>query len=448
MKVFILMASQTLLLLSASFRHSVAFAAPRSSASRSIMTMAAVSISDSFDGGNIEFLSQEGSKVLLNIKPDKYTELEKTSHLQYFAFRSVCGSSDDEIEYVIQNAKDCSYAKAWDESTVFHSKSLEKGWKRLLSTKYEDGSLKFKASGNGYFAYFPPYSYDRHLNFLSRIGGDHVFSLGKTLQGRDIDCVKVGSGDKICWLIHRQHPGESMASYYAEGVLSRLFGLDTEGSIDGVARECLEKYTFYIVPNMCLDGSVMGHLRTNAAGSNLNREWFNSEGYDAPTLERSPEVYHVLKKMDETGVDVFLDVHGDEVLPFNFLAGSEGCPNWSDRLEKLHGAFLASYCRANPDMNQLYGYEPEPAMKGRTNICSNQIAIRFDCLSATLEMPFKDCYNQPDPERGWSPGRASLLGASVLNPLHYVHAHLRDESSWKVFGPADAYVRPTPNYKG
>ena len=61
---------------------------------------------------------------------------------------------------------------------------------------------------------------------------------------------------------------------------------------------------------MCPDGAVRGHLRTNACGANLNREWATVKPeYKAPTLERSPEVYHVLKKMDETGVDVCLDVH-------------------------------------------------------------------------------------------------------------------------------------------
>ena len=32
------------------------------------------------------------------------------------------------------------------------------------------------------------------------------------------------------------------------------------------------------------DGSYRGHLRTNASGANLNREW------KKPTLEHSPEV--------------------------------------------------------------------------------------------------------------------------------------------------------------
>ena len=44
--------------------------------------------------------------------------------------------------------------------------------------------------------------------------------------------------------------------------------------------------------------------------------------------------------MDRTGVDLFVDVHGDEALPFCFLAGSQGVPNWGPRLEALHGAFV------------------------------------------------------------------------------------------------------------
>jgi murein tripeptide amidase MpaA len=61
---------------------------------------------------------------------------------------------------------------------------------------------------------------------------------------------------------------------------------------------------------MCPDGAVRGHLRTNACGANLNREWGNSGDYVAPTAERSPEVLCVLEKMKKTGCDFFLDVHG------------------------------------------------------------------------------------------------------------------------------------------
>ena len=110
-----------------------------------------------------------------------------------------------------------------------------------------------------------------------------------------------------------------------EGFLRRLLDKD-----DGVASKLRAAATFYVVPNMNPDGAVRGHLRTNAAGSNLNREWAPTQiagtagttEYAAPTLERSPEVLHVLREVDATGCDCFLDVHGDEELPYNFIAGA------------------------------------------------------------------------------------------------------------------------------
>lgn len=62
---------------------------------------------------------------------------------------------------------------------------------------------------------------------------------------------------------------------------------------------------------------------------------------------------------------------------------------WGPRLEKLQAAFLASYSRANSDMQREVGYEADEPGKANYAICSNQIAQRFDCLGVTLEMPFK-----------------------------------------------------------
>ena len=52
---------------------------------------------------------------------------------------------------------------------------------------------------------------------------------------------------------------------------------------------------FYTVPNMCPDGSRRGHLRTNAAGANLNRQWAE------PSAAVSPEALAVRNLMDATG---------------------------------------------------------------------------------------------------------------------------------------------------
>ena len=430
-----------------------------------------VSISDAYDGGRIELVDiqdQDGDKgklVSLKIKQDPYTELEKKSHLQYFSFRSSIQTQSEStkglpITYEIVNAGETSYANAWKGYTVFSTKSIgdPDSWRREQSTRYEDGKLIWehdhtKGSESVYFSYFPPFSYARHLDLIEKASEyADVFSLGQTLKGREIECVKVGTGESIGWIIHRQHPGEHMAEFYAEGLLTRLLGLDSSGDTDGLVRQLLSKYTFYIVPSMNPDGAEAGHLRVNAAGANLNREWCSSgDEYEAPSLERSPEVYHVLEKMKETGCDVFCDIHGDEEIPYNFLA-QPVVPNWGPRLKALHGAFNAAYARANPDMQAEFAYEPREYSEGDIlNIANHHIAHRFDCLSVTLEMPFKDCWSNSDPERGWSPARARALGASLVDPLLYIQPYLRaeaqdEEEFANSFPEEDRYVLPTSKY--
>ena len=419
--------------------------------------MAKISISDTFDGGRISYIGQEenGNRVvLLRLQHDVYTELEKKAHMQYFAFRSTVSNLNGEMNvvYNIENAKEASYAEAWSGSTVFYTKTVtdSNSWRRVLDTVYDKHtgqltwSFNHDRNGSVYFSYFPPFTYEQHLSLVDRCAAvAKVESLGRTHDGREMECVQCGTGDKVCWIIHRQHPGETMAEYFAEGLLTRLLGLDSDGVVDGMARRVLGMYRFFIVPCMCPDGAVRGHLRTNSVGANLNREWADHGEYKAPTKERSPEVYSVLKKMDETGVDMFLDIHGDEEIPYNFLCGAENTKHWGPRLMNLHGAFLAAFCRANSDMQQPVGYPaPTDDRPAPRNIATSAIANRFNCLAATLEMPFKDCLSNPDQERGWSPQRSRTLGASVLDPLAYIHPHLRDEDSWNHFPPQDEYVRP------
>ena len=56
------------------------------------------------------------------------------------------------------------------------------------------------------------------------------------------------------------------------------------------------------------DGSILGHLRTNAVGANLNREWAATGDHQAPTADNSPEVLCVLAEVDRVGCDFFMDV--------------------------------------------------------------------------------------------------------------------------------------------
>ena len=167
----------------------------------------------------------------------------------------------------------------------------------------------------------------------------------------------------------------------------------------------------HVVPNMNPDGSKRGHLRTNAKGVNLNREW------NKASPENSPEVFHVLARMQETGIDLALDVHGDEALPYNFIAGGEGAPNFDARGQELLDGYKAALCTASPDFQTAHGYAVDAPGTADLSICTNYLANSFKCLAMTLEMPFKDNADLPDEVHGWSPERCRKLGAANLDAM-------------------------------
>jgi murein tripeptide amidase MpaA len=165
------------------------------------------------------------------------------------------------------------------------------------------------------------------------------------------------------------------------------------------------------VPKFNPAGWVRGNRRTNAAGANLNREWMN------PTMERSPEVFLVLEKMKETGVDMFLDVHGDEGLPYVFIAGSDELPGFTAEQAAWQKKFSDDYMVASPDFQNVHGYPKDQFSDETLTMGSPHITHRFGCLSLTLELPFKDNANDPDPQVGWDGARSARLGGAVLQPV-------------------------------
>ncbi|MBU2225082.1 MAG: hypothetical protein KKB00_13710, partial [Gammaproteobacteria bacterium] len=272
-------------------------------------------ITSNFDSGNIDVIQADSiDNIQLAIRKDHNSDF-----YQWFHFR-LHSNSFEPHTIKITNVGTSAYPAGWTDYQAVASYDRET-WFRV-PTEFDGKELTihhYPEAQSCYFAYFAPYSYERHQDLLGQSQNSdwvQLVDLGETLDGRDMSLLVVGEfepGKKKIWITARQHPGETMAEWFVEGLLDRLLDED-----DGVARELLDKAVFYIVPNMNPDGSVRGHLRTNAAGVNLNREW------QTPSLEKSPEVYLVRQKMLEVGVDLFLDIHGDENLPYNFVAGAEG----------------------------------------------------------------------------------------------------------------------------
>jgi murein tripeptide amidase MpaA len=370
--------------------------------------MTDIVVNAAFDSGNIEVLSTDGASAKLRIPKDHQSDF-----YQWFHFR-VSGAAGRELVLKIGDLNASAYPQGWTNYHACVSEDREY-WGRAPSTfdKGEDGgtlTIRYTpASDIAWFAYFAPYSMERHHDLVSEAAasdGVEYRCLGQTLDGQPLDCLEMGEGQRQVWLYARQHPGESMAEWWMEGALEVL-----TDPADPVARVLRGKCRLHVVPNCNPDGSRRGHLRTNAAGVNLNREWHG------PSAERSPEVLAIRGAMDESGVDFAMDVHGDEAIAANFLAGFEGIPSWTAELQAGFDRYRAILARRSPDFQTAKGYPIAAAGKANLSMSTNQLAERFGACSMTLEMPFKDNADLPDPEQGWSPERCKLLARECLASL-------------------------------
>lgn len=360
-----------------------------------------ISVNAAFDGGNIRVVGIEGDRIDLEIVKDRQSDF-----YQWFHFR-VAGAAGRTLTFRILNAAGSAYPRGWPGYST--RASIDRETWRLAETRYGDGVLEWRWTFDAplaWFAYFAPYSMERHAALVARTAlaaGVAHRELGRSLDGQAIDYLRIGTGPKQVWLYGRQHPGEPMAEWWMEGALEWL--------TSAAAAPLLAAATVHVVPNMNPDGTRRGHLRTNAAGVNLNREWH------APSAERSPEVLCVRDAMDATGVDFAIDVHGDEAIPANFIAGYEGIPSWNEDHGAKFYAFGHRLAAHTPDFQTERGYEKASAGNANLSMSTNQLAERFGTVSVTLEMPFKDHDLNPDPDHGWSPERCRRLGVACLETL-------------------------------
>lgn len=370
--------------------------------------MTDITIDTAFDSGNIAVLEISGDTASLAINRDHMSEFA-----QWFHFR-VTGAAGRELVLKITGLNGSAYPAGWPGYNACVSEDRAY-WARAASEfdqLADNGTLTIRytpVSDIAWFAYFAPYSMERHHDLIAEAAASEGVSyerLGHSLDGQPIDYLTFGTGETVVWLTARQHPGETQAEWWMEGMLELMTDLS-----DSVARRLRTRCTFHVVPNCNPDGSRRGHLRTNAVGVNLNREWAT------PSAEASPEVLCIRNRMDSTGVDFAMDVHGDEAIPAVFLAGYEGIPDLKDDHIGGFNRYEAILDRRTPDFQTELGYTKSAPGKANLTMCTTQLAARYGAVAMTLEMPYKDHKAAAEPEQEWSPERCKQLGKDCMAAL-------------------------------
>jgi len=354
--------------------------------------------------------------LLLAIKPDT-----RSHHFQWFHFKAEGMHVGHTHTFRLSNAGQSSYKHAWSGYNAVASYD-HVNWFRV-PTRFDGETLHISLETrekHAWFAYFEPYSRERHDWLIDQAlnhAGTRLLATGKSVEGRDIQLLrrgKGGEGRRKVWIIAQQHPGEHMAEWFMEGIIERL---QQDG--DAELKKLLAVADLYLVPNMNPDGAFHGHLRTNAMGQDLNRAW------QSASQEISPEVLFVQTQMEKYGVDLFLDIHGDEEIPYVFAAACEGNPGYTPRIEALEKHFRSHLSALTRDFQTTHGYTRDLPGEANMTLACNAVGEKYDCLSLTLEMPFKDNDDAPNPNTGWSGKRSMQLGKDVLSSVADIVGLLR-----------------------
>jgi murein tripeptide amidase MpaA len=377
-----------------------------------------MNISCNFDSGNIEVIDASNpQRMLLAMRPDL-----NSYHFQWFHFNVDGLTPGQRYGFSLTNAGESAYSNAWVGYNAVASYD-QINWFRVPS-RFENGALDFTiepSQAQVWFAYFEPYSRARHDWLIEQAqskAGAELFATGKSIEGRDIQLLRVSRNPNALrkiWIIAQQHPGEHMAEWFMEGLIERLQNRD-----DAELNALLQQADLYLVPNMNPDGAFRGHLRTNAAGKDLNRAW------QAASASETPEVFFVQQQMRQIGVDLFLDIHGDEEIPHVFTAGCEGNPGYSQRLAQLEEEFRRRLVGIGAEFQTAFGYARDQPGQANITLACNAVGLEFDCLSFTIEMPFKDHDDSPNAVTGWNGQRSMQLGKDVLSVTAAMVGGLRD----------------------
>ncbi|MEX5501274.1 M14 family metallopeptidase [Pseudomonas syringae] len=376
-----------------------------------------LTIGSDFDSGNIQVLdASDPAHIRLAIRPDT-----QSAHFQWFHFKAEGLNVGQTYGFSLTNSSESTFNSAWTGYNAVASYDHE-NWFRVASD-FDGKALNFSLAPDQpqvWFAYFEPYSRERHEWLIEQAqekAGAQLLAVGKSVEGRDIQLLRKGDGaegKRRIWMIAQQHPGEHMAEWFMEGVIERLQQKD-----DAALQQLLAEADLYLVPNVNPDGAFHGHLRTNANGKDLNRAWQDS------TEALSPEVSFIRQQMEKYGVDMFLDVHGDEEIPYVFTAACEGNPGYSAQQRQLEERFRSRLCEVSDNFQTAHGYPRSAPGQANMNLAANAVGERYKCLSLTLEMPFKDHDNAPDPVTGWSGKRSAQLAGDILTVLSEMVKELR-----------------------
>jgi len=244
---------------------------------------------------------------------------------------------------------------AVQKNTIPHYSYDQKTWQPVEQSEFDAAEPRMRikltpTSNKLWIAHTPPYT----LVELKRMFERHKLKpevIGKSVEGRDLYLLTIGTGKKVIWLMARQHSWESFTSWAAEGFIDHL--------LSPAGAKLRQQATFKILPVADPDGMSHGGVRFNRNGFDLNRNWDVTDAAKMPEITAQRNA--IFKWLDSgKPVDLFLSLHNTETA--EYIDGSQAA---KDLVARVYDILTTKTTFAPTRPSQL---EPLKADTGRMNV--------------------------------------------------------------------------------
>jgi len=235
-------------------------------------------IDTSFENASpLWYESAEDGTVLVNLLYDQ-ERLSPNRAAGHFHFR-IQAAKGQKLTLELKNM-----ANVWNSKAGSVAKEIKqvvvsqdgRNWTPVPTESPEEGRVRvaLEMPGDSLFvARAEPYRVSDLNRFLAEIKASplvKIETIGKTVQGRDLEIIRVGNDDapNHVFIRARAHPWEPVGNWVVEGLVRRLLKGDAE------AQKCLALYNVCILPMANKDGVERGGTRFNLGGWDLNRKWY------------------------------------------------------------------------------------------------------------------------------------------------------------------------------
>lgn len=256
-------------------------------------------ISD-YEGSSIDILSYdvESNSVKLSLKKenDKYS--------QYYNF-IVENTENKEGTIFIKNIK---LSKYYEKNSIYLPyKKVSYDWEKISPDQFsvKDDTIEIIINPNERveISLVPKYTQKELNEFMGTLKNYDFINIYQDL----ITKIEIGSTTfPTIFVIGRQHPGETLSSFFIEGMINSI-----------IKNKLYNKYHFVFYPIVNTLGVKNGcHRYVN--GIDFNRSW---------NISNPPEeIIYLKSELDLYKVKCFIDVHNDEITPINYIRANGNLP--------------------------------------------------------------------------------------------------------------------------